>query len=87
MPVLIFALQVRCQLFFILQAYERQPACWDRRTCCRPVFLLQNLLHLLRRINTHADLNQRPGDDADHVVEKAAAADPDSNKVIYLGDI
>ena len=37
-PVLIFALQVRCQLFFILQAYERQPACWDRRTCCRPVF-------------------------------------------------
>ena len=49
-PVLIFALQVRCQLFFVLQTYERQPACRDRRTCCRPVFLLQNLLHLLRRV-------------------------------------
>ena len=84
MPVLIFALQVRCQLFFVLQTYERQPACRDRRTCCRPVFLLQNLLHLLRRVNAHTDLNQRPGDDPDHVVEETAAADADRNQVVCL---
>ena len=69
---------------FILQAYERQPACWDRRTCCRPVFLLQNLLHLLRRVNAHADLNQRPGDDPDHIVEETVSRHADRDDISFF---
>ena len=80
------SLRVNIFFFHIFNSHHGQSVRRCGRSRSLPVARREDLLYLLRLDLTSADLYQRPGNNADHIVQKPVAGHPDCDDVVRFCD-